>query len=66
MVSASSLVRPAWALSWRCKSSPEQVTAKEGKRRGGRVTAGGLPVGFCLGGLLEFIVRVYGDLDPPV
>jgi hypothetical protein len=32
------LVRPAWAQTWRCKSSPEQVTAREGKRKGGRAT----------------------------
>jgi hypothetical protein len=32
------LVRPAWAQTRRCKSSPEQVTATEGKRKGGRVT----------------------------
>jgi len=31
-------VRPARAQTWRCKSSPEQATAKEGKRKGGRVT----------------------------
>ena len=31
-------VRPAWAPTWRWKSSPEQVTAREGKRKGGRVT----------------------------
>ena len=31
-------VRPAWAQTWRWKSSPEQVTAREGKRQGGRVT----------------------------
>jgi len=34
----SSFVRPSWALSWRCKSSPEQVTAREGKRKGAEVT----------------------------
>ena len=31
-------MRPAWAQTWRCKSSPEQVTAREGKRKGGRAT----------------------------
>ena len=31
-------VRPAWALTWRWKSSLEQVTATEAKRKGGRVT----------------------------
>ena len=32
------MVRPAWAPTWRCKSSPEQATAREVKRKGGRVT----------------------------
>ena len=32
------LVRPAWAHSWRCKSSRELATANEVKRNCGRVT----------------------------
>ncbi len=31
-------VRPAWAHSWRCKSSRELVTVSEGKRNCIRVT----------------------------
>ena len=33
-----SLVRPAWAHSWRCKSSRDLATGTERKRKGGRVT----------------------------
>jgi len=29
----SSLVRPAWALTWRWESSPELITASEANRR---------------------------------
>ena len=32
------VVRPSWALTRRWESSPEQVTAREGKRKGGRAT----------------------------
>jgi len=32
------LVRPAWAHSWRCKSSRELATANEVKRNCGRAT----------------------------
>lgn len=32
------MVCPAWALTWRCKSSPELATAREVKRKGVRVT----------------------------
>jgi len=31
-------VRPAWAHSWRCKSSPEQITAREVNRNCVRAT----------------------------
>lgn len=37
-VSALFLVRPAWAHSWRCKSSRELVTVSEAKRNCTRVT----------------------------
>ena len=33
-------VRPAWALTWRCKSSRELVTAIEGNRRASDREAG--------------------------
>lgn len=29
---------PAWAPTWRCKSSPKLTTAREVKRKGARVT----------------------------
>ncbi len=32
------IVRPAWAHSWRCKSSRDLATGTERKRKGGRVT----------------------------
>ena len=31
---ALSLVRPAWALTWRCKSSENLVTGTQGNRKG--------------------------------
>ena len=31
-------MRPAWARSWRCKSSRELATTSEAKRKGGRAT----------------------------
>ena len=34
-------VRPAWARSWRCKSSRELTTASEGKHNCVRVTERG-------------------------
>ena len=34
-------VRPAWARSWRCKSSRELATASEGKHNCARVTERG-------------------------
>jgi hypothetical protein len=37
----SRLVRPAWARSWRCKSSRELATVSEGKRNCVRVTERG-------------------------
>lgn len=35
---ALSVVCPAGALTWRCKSSPELATAREAKRKGVRAT----------------------------
>ena len=32
------VVRPAWAHSWRCKSSRDLATGTERKRKGGKVT----------------------------
>ncbi len=38
-------VRPAWALTRRCKSSPDEATRREGNHNGVRVTERGKEVG---------------------